>query len=508
MKNCGDIVHKHVARKDLPHEMVKAAKKKLGFQVKEKILTLIDTWQEAFGGPRAKYPQYFIAYLDLLRLGAVFPQKLESSAPVFTPPQTHPLSSNPQHMHNSELSQKSVGSSADTELPTLSLTELQRARSIMEVLTEMLNALDPGNIEGLKQEVVVDLVDQCRTYKRRVAHLINSTSDESLLSQALALNDDLQCLLAKHGSIACGAVSSKIEQPRPELSRALVPSTTNDAKQPEKGTTTSPSTLQKQLLPPALTTGVWTTPSKPDPQMDLLSGDDFNSSTESSLALVPSVQPHPAIPISSEQNALALVDLFSENNNSQSLDHGQACPSSSQMNFNPPLLSNGSIVGPMLPRHEQSLKRLPSSPVYGADNTTALPPPPWEAELDSSMAMINQPSPRGAYDPGSLPMSCPRSVVMYPQPMQAGPTGYVYPQQMYGSSQMVSFGPSTGCAYGYGYPQHIQFVRQGIPRQFLRGSLAATSSPPSSGSENASRPEDRLFEDLVDMSKFRHAKTV
>lgn len=29
MKNCGDIVHMHVAEKDLPHEMVKIVKKKV-----------------------------------------------------------------------------------------------------------------------------------------------------------------------------------------------------------------------------------------------------------------------------------------------------------------------------------------------------------------------------------------------------------------------------------------------------------------------------------------------
>ena len=40
------------------------------FHVKEKILILINTWQEAFGGPRARYTQYFAAYQELLVCGA------------------------------------------------------------------------------------------------------------------------------------------------------------------------------------------------------------------------------------------------------------------------------------------------------------------------------------------------------------------------------------------------------------------------------------------------------
>lgn len=36
------------------------------FHVKEKVLILIDTWQEAFGGPRARYPQFYSVYQDLL----------------------------------------------------------------------------------------------------------------------------------------------------------------------------------------------------------------------------------------------------------------------------------------------------------------------------------------------------------------------------------------------------------------------------------------------------------
>ncbi|KAL5975944.1 TOM1-like protein 9 [Asimina triloba] len=176
MKNCGDIVHMHVAEKDILHEMVKIVKKKPDFHVKDKILILIDTWQEAFGGPRARYPQYYAAYQELLRAGAVFPQRSERSAPIFTPPQSHPLTSYPPSLRNVDNRQEAPESSTAADLPNLSLTEIQNARGIVDVLTEMLNALDPGKREGLRQEVIVDLVEQCRTYKQRVVHLVNTTS--------------------------------------------------------------------------------------------------------------------------------------------------------------------------------------------------------------------------------------------------------------------------------------------------------------------------------------------
>ena len=144
IKNCGDIIHMHVVERDVLHEMVKIAKKKTDYHVREKILVLIDTWQEAFGGPRARYPQYYAAYQELLRAGAVFPQRSERSAPVFTPLQTQPLSSYPQNIRDTVARQDTAESSADSEFPALSLSEIQNARGIMDVLAEMLKALDPG----------------------------------------------------------------------------------------------------------------------------------------------------------------------------------------------------------------------------------------------------------------------------------------------------------------------------------------------------------------------------
>ncbi|XP_028802165.1 TOM1-like protein 9 [Neltuma alba] len=591
IKNCGDIVHMHVAERDVLHEMVKIAKKKPDFHVREKILILIDTWQEAFGGPRARYPQYYAAYQELLRAGAVFPKRSEQSAPVFTPPQTQPLSSYPQNLRNSEALQDVAESSAEPEFPTLSLTEIQNARGIMDVLAEMLSAIEPSNKEGLRQEVIIDLVEQCRTYKQRVVHLVNSTSDESLLCQGLSLNDDLQRVLAKHEAIASGvSVANQTEKAKPEPAGALVdvgPLVDNgDASKQTDGSSSAEGgsqTLNQLLLPAPPTSNGSSLHAKADPKMDLLSGDDYTSpKAENSLALVSVGETQPANPVS-QQNALVLFDMFSNGNSeltsaqptqptnvggqtSPLAPHGQqqqtgiptqgafyangSVPNVASLHFEQPLYpqSTGPAWNGQLAQQQQQST---ASPVYAAQSSESLPPPPWEAQpTDNGSPVAGSSYPpslqvsqvvmthvqSGAHTQGIPALGNDQVGSMYMQPsanshvihsnpmglhpqhiqggagpymgmvspqLQAAPVASMYPQQIYGNQFS---------GYGYGQQQGVPYLEQQMYGLSVRDDNGLrnpyqVSSSPYVPPGRPSKPEDKLFGDLVDMAKVKSKPT-
>ncbi|KAE8714454.1 Detected protein of unknown function [Hibiscus syriacus] len=165
-----------IAERDVLGEMVKIE----DMLVRDKILTLLDSWQEAFGDSGGKHPQYYWAYDELRRSGVEFPKRSSNKAPIYTPPATHP-NMNPGYGIQAIL---------------------------LELLSDMLKAVNPSDSAAVKDEVVVDLVNQCRSNQRKMTQMLTTTGDEELLAQGLELNDGLQSLLAKHDAIAVGPVDT------------------------------------------------------------------------------------------------------------------------------------------------------------------------------------------------------------------------------------------------------------------------------------------------------------
>ncbi|XP_019450383.1 PREDICTED: mediator of RNA polymerase II transcription subunit 15-like isoform X4 [Lupinus angustifolius] len=206
VKNCGDFVHYQIAERNILDEMIKIVRKKTDMQVRDKILVLLDSWQEAFGGPGGKHPQYYWAYDELRRSGVGFPKRSSYAAPIFTPPPTHPTSRNMQPGYGMPgNSSKTLDETMATEIESLSLSSLDSMRDVMDLLTDMLQAVNPSDRAAVKDEVITDLVDRCRTNQKKLMQMLTTTGDEELLGRGLELNDSIQSLLARHDAIATGA---------------------------------------------------------------------------------------------------------------------------------------------------------------------------------------------------------------------------------------------------------------------------------------------------------------
>ncbi|KAE8698438.1 Detected protein of unknown function [Hibiscus syriacus] len=363
--------------------MVKLVRKKQpNFHVKEKILSLIDSWQEAFGA-NSRYPQYYAAYLELLHAGAVFPRGMRRLPCI--------------HSSNNLCL-----------IPNASLLH----SLMLPVPSRNVKCIRSGNKEGLKQEVIVDLVQQCRVYKQRVVHLVNSTMslhllpiglrDESLLCQGLALNDDLLRVLAQHEEIASGTFQA--DKPKPEVD-------TGDSSKQSEGrptSSTSSQTFNQSSLPVPPTTGSTPTAAV-DPKMDLLSGDDYNfAKADDSLAVVPVGEPEQTTPASSQQMALVLFDMFPDDNNTPAVNtlfrfgwttisfdssnqQSFLTSQTQQQNFHE--IGNAPNMGS--PQHEQPFAQ-GTGPAWNIQQQLHLThicslPPPWEAQAaERSLVAVPQ----------------------------------------------------------------------------------------------------------------------
>lgn len=254
VKNCGDYVHFQIAEKNILGEMVKIVKKKTDMNVRNKILALLDAWQEAFGGPGGKHPQYYYAYEELRRSGVQFPRRSLDAAPIFTPPVTHPTERDPQAGYGMPSnSTRRLDEAMATEIESLSLSTMDSMRNIMELLSEMLQAVNPGSRESVKDEIIVDLVNQCRSNQKKLMQMLTTTSDEELLARGLELNDGLQIVLSKHDSIASGSpLPNQISNSNSQLDKAGAPGVKQgEVNQREMKRDASPGASAAPSTPPA-----------------------------------------------------------------------------------------------------------------------------------------------------------------------------------------------------------------------------------------------------------------
>ncbi|KAK4749522.1 hypothetical protein SAY87_026971 [Trapa incisa] len=207
VNNCGDYIHFQIVEKNILEEMVKIVKKKTDMNVRDKTLSLLDAWHEAFGGQGGKYPQYYYAYDELRRSGIAFPRRASPAVPIFTPPIGYPVMGHVRDGYgNPSNSLRRLDEAMAAESDILSGPRLESMQNTMELLSDMLQAMSPGDKEALKDEVVIDLVDRCRSNQKRLTTMLTASENEKLLARGLELHEVMENVLAKHDDIASGLV--------------------------------------------------------------------------------------------------------------------------------------------------------------------------------------------------------------------------------------------------------------------------------------------------------------
>ncbi|EOA22786.1 hypothetical protein CARUB_v10003503mg [Capsella rubella] len=214
LKNCGDFVHSHIAEKHLLEDMVKIVRKKGDFEVRNKILILLDTWNEAFSGVARKHPHYNWAYQELKRYGVIFPQRSKEAPLMLTAPPPRPSSSSSSSMNLMSIgSFRRLDETMATEIESLSLSSLGSMRNVMDLVNDMVQAVNPSDKSALKDELIVDLVEQCRSNQKKLIQMLTTTADEDVMARGLELNDSLQVVLARHDAIASGVSLPMLQLP-------------------------------------------------------------------------------------------------------------------------------------------------------------------------------------------------------------------------------------------------------------------------------------------------------
>lgn len=203
MNNIGEHIHKLVIDTGILPILVKIVKKKSDLPVRERIFLLLDATQTSLGGASGKFPQYYTAYYELVSAGVQFPERPHTVAS--SQPSSRTNESNKPNGQLTSSRREGVAPAQQPEAQIVSESSvIQKATNALEVLKEVLDAVDTQHPEGAKDEFTLDLVEQCSFQKQRVMHLVMTSRDEKMVSQAIDLNEQLQKVLSRHDALLAG----------------------------------------------------------------------------------------------------------------------------------------------------------------------------------------------------------------------------------------------------------------------------------------------------------------
>ncbi|XP_039285719.1 TOM1-like protein 2 isoform X2 [Nilaparvata lugens] len=218
--------------------------------VQEKVLSLIQSWADAFKN-QPEMNGVVQVYQDLKNKGIEFPPTdLDAMAPIHTPQRSIPDGSDipvgvpalvaqqegtlgvsaPPHMtHQQQPNAVPVPRAAAQQLAPDQMAKLRKELDVvtgnMNVLNEMLTELTPGKEHPSDIQLLKELYSTCKVMQQRLVELISKLANDEVTAELLRINDLLNNLFLRY---------SRFEKNCGMGSRESVP-TTNGVADGEKG---------------------------------------------------------------------------------------------------------------------------------------------------------------------------------------------------------------------------------------------------------------------------------
>ncbi|KAK3038952.1 hypothetical protein RJ639_027437 [Escallonia herrerae] len=108
--------------------------------------------------------------------GVEFPKRSLDAAPILTPPVTHPTLGHAQAGYGMPSNSSTrLDEAMASEIETLSSTRISSMQNVLDLLSDMLQAVNPSDSNAVKDEIIVDLIHRCRANQKKLMQMLSTT---------------------------------------------------------------------------------------------------------------------------------------------------------------------------------------------------------------------------------------------------------------------------------------------------------------------------------------------
>ncbi|KAI6216032.1 hypothetical protein M3Y94_00455700 [Aphelenchoides besseyi] len=238
VKNCDQRFKALICQKEFVNELVRliSAKYECNQSVQERVLSLIQSWADAFRGNPALSGVCEV-YDELKAKGVEFPATdFDHMAPIITPKRTVFNETKPSTQSSTETSDNTAASTTSPSHASVSATTpstqptdpMAKLRADVDVVTvnltvlrDLLSELKPGEELPEELSLIQDLHSTLREMQNRIMSLISSEFNEDVTYELITVNQEINNAFEKYDRFMSKRNGKPAETPETEENRQL-----------------------------------------------------------------------------------------------------------------------------------------------------------------------------------------------------------------------------------------------------------------------------------------------